>query len=188
MDKRLEQYLREVDRRLSYMPVSEKTDILGELKSGFTDMLADGKSPEEILSLMGPAKALAAAYLGEAVERSAGFSWRKLWLTLGFYSLASAAWLVVIPTLASLALGFVFSSVVSAAAGVLGCIKPYVDFPLARELQFVFFTHELVGLPALLAGLVLAVVFWLLGLLFWKLTRGTLRMLGQGRHRLRHGE
>ena len=79
-----------------------------------------------------------------------------------------------------------FSSLVSAAAGVLGCLKPYVDFSWAKEMQFMVFTHELLGIPALLTGLALAVVFWLLGLLFWKLTLGILRKLGQGRHRLRH--
>lgn len=186
MDKRLEKYLLEVDRHLRYMPVSEKADILGELKSSFADMTADGKTPEEILTKMGPSKELASGYFGDALAREKKMSWKKVWLTIGFYSVASLAWMTVIPTLASLAFAFMFSAVVSVIAAVLGCIKPYVDFGPANDMHFVFFDYELVGIPALLIGLVLAVVFFLLGLLFWKLAVFTVGKLGDGRHKLKY--
>lgn len=188
MDKQLEKYLLEVDKRLKYMPVSEKADILGELKSSFTDMLSDGKTPEDILRSMGPAKSLAADYLGDAITRERGFSWKRLWLYIGFYSLASIAWLAAIPTLAVLAFSFLFSSVISVLAGVLGCVKPFIDFAPASNIHFVVFDYEPVGIPAFLIGLVLAVVFWLSGMLFWKLTVGAIRKLGEGKHKLDHME
>lgn len=186
MDKKLEKYLLEVDRYLRYMPISEKADILGELKSGFLDMTADGKTPEEILAKMGPSKELAAGYFGDAIKREKKLSLKKIWLTIGFYSVASLAWLTVIPTLASLAVAFLFSSVVSVIAGILGCIKPFVDFALANDMHFVVFDYEPVGIPALLIGLALAVVFFLLGVFFWKVTVAAIRKLGEGRHKLQY--
>lgn len=186
MDKRLEKYLLEVDRHLRYMPVSEKADILGELKSGFVDMTADGKTPEEILAKMGSSKELAAGYFGDAIQREKRMSWKKICLTIGFYSVASLAWLTLIPTLLSLVVAFLFSAVVSVVAAVLGCIKPFVDFGPANDMHFVFFDYEPVGIPALLIGLALAVVFFLVGMLFWKLTAFTIRKLGEGRHKLKY--
>ena len=38
LGKRLEKYLSQVDRYLIHMPVSEKTDILSELKALFTSV------------------------------------------------------------------------------------------------------------------------------------------------------
>ena len=42
----LEKYLTHVDRYLRYLPISEKTDILSELKSSFYERLISGQSSE----------------------------------------------------------------------------------------------------------------------------------------------
>ena len=49
MDRKIEKYLYEVDHYLKYMPVSEKTDILSELKSSFYERLKMGQSEEMII-------------------------------------------------------------------------------------------------------------------------------------------
>lgn len=184
----LEKYLSLVDRYLSYMPVSEKTDILSELKSSFYERMETGQTEEEILDQMEDPKALAASYIGQSLVKNRGFSWRKFMMALGFYSFASVSWAAVIPTLAVLAGSFFFSCGVSVLAGVMGFLKGIVHIPLIDDLRFVFFVYELKGLPALVIGLLLAAAFLVLGLICWKGTAGMARFLQSKKWKLDHAE
>ncbi len=184
----LEKYLSQVDRHLKYMPVAEKTDILSELKSSFYDRMAGGQSAEDILAQMESPKELAASYIGQSLVVNKGFSWKRFMMAVGFYSVASTLWVAIIPTLAILAVAFFFSSGVSILAGVMGLVKGIAPIPLLDNLTFVFFTYELTGLPALLVGLLMAVIFLGLGLLCWKGTIGMVRLLQQQKWKLDHGD
>lgn len=70
LNKELEKYLSQVDRYLKYMPVSEKTDILSELKSSFYERIKMGQSEEVIMSEMEPPKALAMSYIGDSIVKN----------------------------------------------------------------------------------------------------------------------
>ena len=188
MNTALEKYLSQVDRHLKYMPVSEKTDILSELKSSFYERMENGQSEDEILSEMESPKALAASYMGQSIIKSDGFSWKRFMMVFGFYSFASATWMVIIPTLATLAASFFFSSGVSVLAGVAGLLKGIVHISVIDNMRFVFFAYELTGIPALLAGILLAVVFLLLGVLCWKGTVGMVRLVQSQKWKLDHGK
>ena len=59
----------------------------------------------------------------------------------------------------------------------MGLLKGFLHFPLIDKMKFVFFTYELKGIPALLVGLLLAVIFFFLGILCWKGTVGMVRLL-----------
>lgn len=186
MDNRLEKYLKEIDKHLRFLPISEKTDILSELKSSFVDMAHDGMNSEQIIEKMGSAKELAAEYLVDAIVKANGFTWKGFWMAFGFYSLASLTWLSVIPTLASLAFSFLLSSIVSVLAGIVVAFKPFASFYLSEFIVFNIFGYKPEGLAAFVIGIVLAIIFFLLGILFWKLTVITIRKLGDGRYKLRH--
>ena len=54
-------------------------------------------------------------------------------------------------------------------------------------MRFVFFTYELTGFPALIVGLVLAVIFFILGVLCRKGTVGMVRFLQTQRWKLKYG-
>lgn len=179
LNKGIEQYLSQVDRYLKPLNVSEKTDILSELKSSFYERIKNGQSEEEILADMEPAKVLAMSYLGESIIENRGFSLGQFMKALGFYSLASMAWVSIIPTLAVLSLGFFISSGVSILAGFLAMLKGMLRISLLDRVRIVFFVDEITGIPALLIGLVMAVIFVGLGIACWKGTIATIRYLQQ---------
>lgn len=186
MDNRLEKYLKEIDKHLRFLPISEKTDILSELKSSFVDMTHDGMNSEQIVEKMGAAKVLAAEYLGDAIVKTNGFTWKGFWMAFGFYSLASLTWLSVIPILASLAFSFLLSSIASVIAGILAALNPFINIWPNWIRLINIFGYEPEGIIGLIAGLVLALIFFLLSVVFWKLTVITIRKLGDGRYKLRH--
>lgn len=173
----LEKYLSQVDKHLKYMPVSEKTDILSELKSSFYERMEQGQTENDIIAEMGPAKDFALSYLGKAIVENKNFSFRHFMMALGFYSFASLAWVSLIPALAICSASFFFSCGVSVLAGAMGLLKGFLHIPLIDKMQFIFFIYELTGIPALLVGLLSAVIFFFLGILSWKGTVGMIRLL-----------
>ena len=179
----LEKYLYQVDRRLRHMSVTEKTDILSELKNSFYER--NGQTEDEIIAEMESPKSLAMSYLGESITRYDSFSWKNFMMVLGFYFYASLVGAIIIPILAVLAVAFFFSSGISILAGVLGMLKGVVHIPLVEDLRFMVFTYELKGLPALLFGLILAIIFMVVGILFWKGTVAMVRILQTQRWKLR---
>lgn len=74
----LEKYLNHVDRYLKYLPISEKTDILSELKSSFYERLISGQSSEEIIAKMPTAKDLAGNYIDDAFVKTNKLSFKTL--------------------------------------------------------------------------------------------------------------
>ena len=119
----LEKYLSQVDKHLKYVPVSEKTDILSELKSSFYERMEQGQTENDIIAEMGPAKDFALSYLGKAIVENKNFSFRHFMMALGFYSFASLAWVSLIPALAICSASFFFSCGVSVLAGAMGLLK-----------------------------------------------------------------
>ena len=72
LNKELEKYLSQVDRYLKYMPISEKTDILSELKSSFYERVQMGQSEEMVIAEMESPKALAMSYIGDSIVKNKG--------------------------------------------------------------------------------------------------------------------
>lgn len=185
-NKRLEKYLSQLDSYLKYMPVSEKTDILSELKSTFYERINNGQSEESIIAELGTPKELAMSYMGESIIKNKKFSFRRFMMVVGFYSFASMAWVSIIPTLAVLSVSFFFSSVVSILAGIMGLLKGIVHISLIDDMKFMFFIYEIKGIPALLVGLILAIIFIGLGILCWKGTIQIISFLQVQRWKLRN--
>ena len=186
LSKGLERYLSQVDRYLKHLPASEKTDSLCELKSSFYERLNKGQSEEEILAEMDPPKVLAMNYLGESIVQNKRFSFSQFIKVFAFYSLASVAWISIIPTLAVSAVSFILAGGLSILGGVLGFIKGVVGNTFLKNITFMFFTHEISGVPALLAGLFLAIIFVVLGALCWKGTVRTVQYLQEQSWKLKH--
>ena len=105
MDKLLDQYLEDVDRRLRPMPASERVDIVKEIKSELLELEAQGLGPEEIVSRLGGPRELAAAYLSDAIVKNPRFSFRRLGAVAAFYSLAGLGGMIVLPTTSIMAGG-----------------------------------------------------------------------------------
>lgn len=170
----LEKYLSKLDRYLHCLTVSEKTDILSELKSSFYERLKAGQTSNEIISNMPSARDLARNYIDDSFDKRKKYSFKKICEIILFYSYSSLIWLAVIPTLFILAIGFLLSGIISFAAGIMGLLKGLVNISFLNEIKIIFIYHELKGVSALLAGILLAIVFTILGILFW---RGTVTLI-----------
>lgn len=186
LNKELEKYLSQVDRYLKYMPISEKTDILSELKSSFYERIKMGQSEEMVIAEIESPKTLAMSYIGDSIVKNKRFSFKRFMSIFGFYSAASIAWVSIIPTLAILTVSFFFSSGVSIIAGIMGALKGIVHISAIENLKFVFFAYELKGVPALIAGFAMAIVFALLGILCWKATVYIIHILNSQKWKLKH--
>lgn len=184
----LEKYLLQVDKNLKYMSISEKTDILSELKNSFYERLNNGQSAEYIISKMESPKDLAFSYMGDSIVKSKDFSFKNLIMAIGFYSYASLAWISLIPTLAILSISFFFSSGISVLAGVMGLFKGIIHIKPIDEMKFIFFGFELKGFSALIAGLILALLFFIIGILFWKATIITIKFLQNKKWKLKYAK
>ena len=184
----LEKYLSQVDKNLKYMSISEKTDILSELKNSFYERLNNGQSAEYIISQMESPKDLAFSYIGDSLVKSKDFSFKNLLMAIGFYSYASLAWISLIPTLAILSISFFFSSGISVLAGVMGLFKGIIHIKPIDEMKFIFFGFELKGFLSLIAGLILALLFFIIGILFWKSTIATIKFLQNKKWKLKYAK
>ena len=120
MEKSLNDYLEKIEKNLKPLPVSERVDIVKEIKSEILELQGDGKTPEEILERMGNPKELAKAYLGDLIAKSSSFSWSKMLAICAYYSLAGLSGMIVIPVLVICAPVFIACGI---AAPVLGAVK-----------------------------------------------------------------
>lgn len=188
LNYKLESYLKKVDDQLNFIPVSDKADILSELKNTFYERLLDGQTEEEILNEMESPRELALSYMSESITKDQKFTWRKSLKVFTVYSAMFFSSISIIPTLAVLSFGFFISSGLCILVGVIGLLRGVFSISLFYELKFHFFSHELEGFPALITGLILAVVFGLLGMVCWKGVVRTVKFLQKQRRNLKYSE
>lgn len=188
LNYKLESYLKKVDDQLNFIPVSDKADILSELKNTFYERLLDGQTEEEILNEMESPRELALSYMSESITKDQRFTWGKSLKVFTVYSAMFFSSISIIPTLATLSFGFFISSGLCILVGVIGLLRGIFSISLFYELKFHFFSHELEGFPALITGLILAVVFGLLGMVCWKGVVRTVKFLQKQQRNLKYSE
>lgn len=188
LNYKLESYLKKVDDQLNFIPISDKADILSELKNTFYERLLDGQTEEEILNEMESPRELALSYMSESITKDQKFTWGKSLKVFTVYSAMFFSSISIIPTLATLSFGFFISSGLCILVGVIGLLRGVFSISLFYELKFQFFSHELEGFPALITGLILAVIFGLLGMVCWKGVVRTVKFLQKQQRNLKYSE
>lgn len=183
MDKTLNDYLERVEKYLKPMAVSERVDIVKEIKSEMLELQNEGKTPQEILERLGNAKELARAYLGESIAKGRGFSWRRLSAVIAFYSMAGAVGVCVLPVTSICAAAFLLSGALCPLAGVvkfvgalLGFEMPYIGIQLGSYSA----GPGLVLVLSVVIGAIMMAAGWLL----WKLTVWMIRSMALGHKKL----
>lgn len=178
MDEQLESYLNRIDRHLRPMPASERADIIREIRSQMQEQAAAGLDAAQICQRLGEPKGLAAAYLGDAIARSPGFSWSRLGNVLVFCGLAGLSWMFVLPFTSVLAVGLMVSGAIAPLAGIVqfaaslaGLSVPYVMFQLGP-----YTAPPAVAMPLSIAA---GVLLFLAGRWLWRLTVRLVRTIGQ---------
>ena len=183
MEKSLNDYLARVEKYLKPMAVSERVDIVKEIKSEMQELQNEGKPPQEILERLGDARELARAYLGESIAKGRGFSWRRFTAVIAFYSMAGAVGVCVLPVTSICAVAFLLSGALCPLAGVvkfvgalLGFEMPYIGIQLGSDSA----GPGLVLVLSVVIGAVIMAAGWLL----WKLTVWMIRSMAQGHKKL----
>ncbi len=170
MDQIMNAYLEKIDRYLRPLPLSERTDIINEIKSQMMELKAGNcLTSDQITERLGNPKELAGAYLGESLSQSAAFSLRRLIYAILFYCLAGLGGIFILPFTTILAGALLVcgviapvSGLVKAAGFLMGFDVPWVSF------QFGSWTaHPLLALPL---SVLLGILLFLAGKGFWKLT------------------
>ena len=168
MDKELELYLSTVEKYLKNMPVSERIDVIKELKSCIEEIqLNNALNAKEILARLGSPKELAAGYLGDKITTGNSFSFKKLWMVFSFYSLVSLSGMFIIPCGTVLAGGLMVSGVIAPVGALIRLIGYFFgyDMPFFTMQIGSFIPHPLLGVPI---SSVFGVLIFMLGRVVWK--------------------
>lgn len=178
MEKQLNSYLEQVEKYLKPLPVSERVDIVQEIKSEMQELQAAGHTPEQILARLGEPKEMARAYLGDLIAQGGGFSMGRVLALCAFYSVTGLSGLFVIPVLGICAPAFLLCGVVTPLLGAvkavdvaLGLHIPYVQYIGIAGVQ----NPVLVFVLCILAGIAL----FALGYGCWKLLVGYVKSVSR---------
>jgi len=183
MEKALNDYLEKIERYLKPLPVSERVDIVKEIKSEILELENNGKAAEEIMERLGNPKELAKAYLGDLIAKNSSFSWDRVPAICAYYSLASLSGLIVIPTLAICALVFI---VCAAATPIIGAVKLidalfHLGIPYASYIGIAGIENPVV---VFVLSMIIGVVLYLIGWGCWKLLVCYIKAVSQAKQRL----
>lgn len=136
MEKVMNDYLEKIEKYLKPLPVSERVDIVKEIKSEMLELEMKKKlSPEQILEKLGDPKELAVAYLGDSLTKSKAFSLRRFVTVTAFYGLTGISGMFILPITSVLAAGLMFCAIISPIAGLI----KLVGYMLGFEVPFVMF-------------------------------------------------
>lgn len=168
MDAKLEHYLKTVEEYLKNMPISERIDVIKELKSSIEELqIKEALRADEILERLGSPKNLAAGYLGDKISVGSTLNMEKIMMVISFYSLTSLSGMFVIPCGTVLAGGLMFSGILVPIAGLIkfvGYLAGY-DVPLVVVQLGAFELHPTLVLPL---TIILGVLLFLLGKRIWR--------------------
>ncbi len=165
MEAILNDYLEKIDKYLKPLPVSDRVDIVKEIKSEMVELELQGKlSPEQILERLGNPKELAGAYLGEAIVKNSSFSLRRFAAAIAFYSLTGLSGMFVLPFMSVLAVSLMFCGIIAPLAGLL----EFAGYLLGFDIPFVVIQLG----PYIPAPPVSFVYSIIIGLLLFRLGRG----------------
>lgn len=183
MDKTLSDYLDQVERHLRPLPAGERADIILEIRSEILELEAAGAAPEEILSRLGDARDLAAAYLGDTISKKPSFSLSRLGAVAAFWGLAGLGGMFVLPFTSVLAVSLLVSGALVPAAGLAKFLASLagIDLPF---IMFQFGGYMPPPATAFKLSVVAGALLLLAGQGLWRLTVRLVRLIGRQRRRL----
>ncbi len=183
MDKTLNGYLEKIEKYLRPVALSERMDILKEIRSEMQELQENGVSPEQILERLGDPKELARAYLGECIAKDKGFRWRKLWAVVSFYSLAGMAGMLILPVTSLCGIAFMLSGILCPILGIIRFAAHRMGFEIP-VIQVTLGSYTASAIELLPISIVVGVVLFVLGKLLLDLTITMIRAFSSGKRNL----
>ncbi len=173
MEKVLSDYLEKMEKYLKPVAVSERVDIIKEIKSEMQELQSNGVPAEKIIERLGDPKDLAKAYLGDLLSQENGFSWNRFLVVCAFYSLVGFSGMVVIPCLGIIAPTFIVCGVITP---ILGAVK-MIDYIFALNIPYVENIGIFLGGIAEFNPIMEFIISLLIGALIYLAGRGAWRLL-----------
>lgn len=182
-EQSVQAYLNRIDRLLRPLPVTERLDIVQEIRSAIAELQADGVAEAAICARLGDPQALARAYLGDCARNRKLPRCTRFLAAAGFYSVVGLTGMFVLPVLAVLTVGMLACAVIAPVAGVIeftgglfGFDVPFVMMQFGRWTMPFWLT-----LPA---SLVLGALFLGAAYGLWRALRGYVRAVSRGKSAL----
>lgn len=169
MEKNLNDYLDKIEKYLKPLPISERVDIVKEIKSEILELQSDGKTAEQITGRLGNPKELAKAYLGDLIAKSDSFSWNRVLTICAYYSLASLPGLIVIPVLAICSPVFIICAI---ATPIMGFIK-LIDALLNLGIPYANY----IGISGIENPVAVFIISIVMGVILYHIGRGCWKLL-----------
>lgn len=168
MEKILNDYLEKIEKCLKPLPVSERIDIVKEIKSEILELQGDNKTAEEIMERLGNPKELAKAYLSNLIAKDNSFSRNRVLAICAYYSLASFSGLIVIPTLAICAPVFIFCAIVTPIFGVIKLVDALMNLGIPYA-SYIGISGIENPVAVFILCVIIGVVLYFIGYSCWKL-------------------
>lgn len=186
MNPSLEKYLDTVSRQLKPLPISERIDIVKEIKGGMLEMEQNGISAQQILDRLGSPKELAKAYLADLLIKEPHFSFSHILTVCAFYSMVGFSGLFIIPVLGILAPTLLLFGILSPLAGAVKLVDNLLNLNLAfaQHIGFTFGSVVLGPVSTFFASIGAGIVMFLLGYGAWKLLVFYCRKIGKTKRHL----
>ncbi len=169
MDKELDNYLKKIEKYLKPMVISERIDIVKEIKSEMSELQNNGASPEEIIERLGSPKELAKAYLGESISKNKSFSWQKLCAITAFYSLAGISGIFILPITSICGIAFMFCGILCPILGIIKFAAHFMGYEIT-QIQFQAGSYTAGAVAFLPISVVIGSLSFIIGKLGWDLT------------------
>lgn len=170
MYRTLNEYLHDVNSYLKPLSEDDRWDIVKEIESNALELQRDRNlSLAQLTEHLGSPKELAKSYLGDAIANTRGYGIKRICRIAAFYSLAGLTGMIVLPVTGILSVSFLFCAIVVPLAGLVKWLAAMLGF----DLPFIMFqigNYAAAPFPAFLLSLISAVIFWVVGKWFWRLT------------------
>ncbi len=173
MEKVLNEYLEKMEKYLRPVAVSERVDIIKEIKSEMQELQNNDIPAEQIIERLGNPKDLAKAYLGDLLSKESSFSWNRFLIVCAFYSLVGFSGVVVIPCLAIIAPTFI---VFGAISPILAAVK-MIDYIFTLGIPYVENISISLGGIVTFNPIIEFIISLVIGALLYWLGRGTWKLL-----------
>lgn len=184
MNETFEKYLNTIDKCLKPLPVSERVDIVKEIKASILEMENEKRSTEEIIERLGQPKDLAKAYLGDLLSKESKFSRNRFLTVCAFYSLLGFSGLFVIPALAIIAFVCISCGVLLPIFGVVKVVDDLLKLPIP-DIDYMVFGNIVLGpIPAFFVSIITGIIMYALGRGAWKLLVAYCKKVGKTKNNL----
>ena len=170
MEKILNDYLEKIEKYLKPLPISERVDIVKEIKSEILELQGAGKTAEQITERLGNPKELAKAYLGDLIAKSNSFSWNRVLAICAYYSIASLSGLIVIPVLVICSPVFIICAIATPIMGSVKLIDSLLNLGIPYA-DYIGISISGIENPAavFIISIIIGVILYLIGRGCWKL-------------------